>query len=62
MDFFVARGRVLALIGRKCRDGDVKGELLRLRRDAEDHKLRLSIPALDAGISALEVQTDTLDS
>ena len=50
-DFYIARGRALAAVGRGARDEKTLGEIARLRAAAEEVGLKIAVPALDAALA-----------
>ncbi|MGH6905830.1 MAG: hypothetical protein ACREIR_24185 [Geminicoccaceae bacterium] len=51
-DFFVARGRALAAIGRGCADERTARELQRLQAESHRHGYRTALPALEQALAA----------
>ncbi len=51
-NFFIARGRGLALWGRGHRGPELVEELRRLRKEAEHHNLKTALPALDDALAS----------
>jgi class 3 adenylate cyclase/tetratricopeptide (TPR) repeat protein len=51
-DFFVARGRALAVLGRGCAGKRTERELQRLKAEAHHHGYRTALPAIEQALSA----------